>query len=87
MTAPYFLDIVGLSGQAHSDSVRLNGGIRYSVLPALTIDGFLTVRGIEGSTIDGAEFYDFVVNDLPNMNSRAKTFGIDWRLTLTRQCI
>ncbi|KAG1886423.1 uncharacterized protein F5891DRAFT_920842, partial [Suillus fuscotomentosus] len=44
--------------------VRLNGGIRYSVPPALTIDGFLTVRGIEGSTIDGAEFYDFVVNDV-----------------------
>ncbi|KAG2346613.1 hypothetical protein BDR05DRAFT_878106 [Suillus weaverae] len=37
------------------------------VLPALTIDGYMAVRVVEGS-IDGAEFYDFVVNDLPNMN-------------------
>ncbi|KAG2345952.1 hypothetical protein BDR05DRAFT_865518, partial [Suillus weaverae] len=56
-----------LSGQTPFDSVRLNRGIRYSVLPALTIDGYMAVRVVEGS-IDGAEFYDFVVNDLPNMN-------------------
>jgi transposase len=32
-----------LSGQFPFDSVRLNRGIRYSVLPALTIDGYMTV--------------------------------------------
>lgn len=57
-----------LSGQTPFDSVRLNRGIRYSVLPALTIDGYMAVRVVEGS-IDGAEFYDFVLNDvLPSMN-------------------
>ena len=43
--------------------VSLERGVRYSILPALTIDGYLAVRVVEGS-IDGAEFYDFVVNDV-----------------------
>jgi transposase len=41
----------------------LNRGIRYSILPALTVNGYLSVRVVEGS-INGAEFYDFVVNDV-----------------------
>jgi transposase len=41
-------------------------GIRYSILPALTLDGYIAVRVVEGS-IDGAEFYDFVVNDVVSM--------------------
>ncbi|TFK85593.1 hypothetical protein K466DRAFT_465892, partial [Polyporus arcularius HHB13444] len=41
---------------------------RYSVLPALTVDGILTVRVVRGS-VDGAEFYDWVISDLiPKMN-------------------
>ena len=43
-------------------------GIRYSILPALTLDGYIAVRVVEGS-IDGAEFYDFVVNDVVSMQS------------------
>jgi len=62
-----------LSGQFPFDSVRLNRGIRYSVLPALTIDGYMTVRVIEGS-IDGAEFYDFVVNDVASISFSVSEF-------------
>jgi transposase len=51
------------SGQAPVDNVSLNRGIRYSILPALTINGYMAVRVVEGS-IEGAEFYDFVLNDV-----------------------
>ena len=45
----------------------LNSGIQYSILPALTVNGYLSVRVVEGS-IDGAEFYDFVINDVVTLN-------------------
>jgi transposase len=38
-------------------------GTRYSILPAITINGYIAVRVIEGS-VDGAEFFDFVLDDL-----------------------
>jgi transposase len=38
-------------------------GVRYSLLPALALDGYLAARVVEGS-VDGAEFYDFVVTDV-----------------------
>ncbi|KAF8227720.1 hypothetical protein L208DRAFT_1102512, partial [Tricholoma matsutake] len=47
------------SGEDHFVEVTLDRGICYSILPALTIDGYLAVRVVEGS-IDGMEFYDFV---------------------------
>jgi transposase len=47
--------------------VSLDRGVRYSILPALTIDGYLAVRVVEGS-IDGAEFYDFFVNDVVSLS-------------------
>ncbi|KZS87010.1 hypothetical protein SISNIDRAFT_393689, partial [Sistotremastrum niveocremeum HHB9708] len=40
---------------------------RYSILPALTTDGFIATRIVPGS-VDGAEFFDFVVGELPKMN-------------------
>lgn len=43
--------------------VSLDRGVRYSILPALTTDGYIAVRVVEGS-IDGEEFFDFIVNDL-----------------------
>jgi hypothetical protein len=51
------------AGEKAIATVSLDRGIRYSILPALTIDGYLAVRAVEGS-IDGAEFFDFVVNDV-----------------------
>lgn len=42
-------------------------GTRYSILPAITINGYIAVRVIEGS-VDGAEFFDFVLDDLVNVN-------------------
>jgi transposase len=56
-----------IQGQPAIKNVSLNRGIRYSVLPALTIDGYMAVRAVEGS-IDGAEFYDFVLNDVVSLH-------------------
>ena len=44
-------------------TVSLDRGMRYSILPALTLDGYIAVRAVEGS-INGEEFFDFIVNDL-----------------------
>ena len=54
------------SGEDPFAEVSLDQGVRYSILPALTIDGYLAVRVVEGS-INGAEFYDFVVNDVVSL--------------------
>jgi len=43
-------------------------GTRYSILPAITVDGYVAVRVVEGS-VDGTEFFDFVLNDLVSMNA------------------
>ena len=51
------------SGQEAIHHVSLNCGVRHSILLALSLNGYMAVRVIEGS-IDGAEFYDFVVNDV-----------------------
>ena len=48
-------------------TVSLDRGIRYSILPALTLDGYIAIRVVEGS-INGEEFFDFVVNDLVYTN-------------------
>ena len=52
-----------LSGQDAIQHISLNRGVRYSILPALSLDGYMAVRIVKGS-IDGAEFYDFVVNEV-----------------------
>ena len=52
-----------LSGQDTVQHVSLNRGVWYSILPALSLDGYMAVRVVEGS-IDGVEFYDFVVNEV-----------------------
>ncbi|KAL1684457.1 hypothetical protein GGG16DRAFT_25050, partial [Schizophyllum commune] len=42
---------------------------RYSILPALTLDGYIACRVVEGS-VDGEEFFDFIITDvLPQMNA------------------
>jgi transposase len=38
-------------------------GERWSILPALTIKGYIAMRVVPGS-VDSTEFYDFVLNDL-----------------------
>jgi hypothetical protein len=55
----------GRAAQGGRSEVRFlhDQGIRYSVIPALTIDGYIAVRVVEDS-VDGAEFFDFVVNDV-----------------------
>jgi len=52
-----------LSGDDPVLSVSLDRGTRYSILPALTLDGYIAARAVEGS-INGEEFFDFIVNDL-----------------------
>jgi len=50
-------------GERPVTTESLDRGIRYSILPALTVNGYMSVRVVEGS-INGAEFYDFVINDV-----------------------
>lgn len=52
-----------ISGHRAIERTRLSRGIRYSILPALTIEGYAAVRVVEGS-VDSAEFFDFVLNDV-----------------------
>ena len=44
-------------------TVSLDKGTPYSILPALTLDGYIAVRAVE-SSVKGEEFFDFIVNDL-----------------------
>jgi transposase len=59
-------------GETPQESMVQDRGIRYSILPALTLDGYIAIRVVEGS-IDGAEFFDFVVNDVVSLC----TLGLD----------
>ena len=59
-----------IQGQHAIESASLNRGVRYSILPALTVDGYMAVRAVEGS-IDGAEFFDFVLNDVVSLRGYA----------------
>ena len=51
------------AGQPATQTVSLNRGQRYSILPALSLDGYMTVRVVEGS-VDSTEFFDFIVEDV-----------------------
>jgi hypothetical protein len=52
-----------LRGERPVIQESLDRGTQYSILPAITVDGYIAVRVVEGS-IDGAGFFDFVLNDL-----------------------
>ena len=56
-----------------SATAPLERGTRYSILPALTVDGYITciaARAVEGSIqVDGLEFFDFVVEDVVSSSS------------------
>lgn len=49
------------SGQ--TSDVDINRGQRYSILPALAVDGYIACRVVKGS-VKGPEFFDFIVNDV-----------------------
>ena len=57
-----------VAGSRASAMAPLERGTRYSILPALTVDGYIAVRAVEGS-IDGLEFFDFVVEDVVGPSS------------------
>lgn len=57
-----------VAGSRASAVAPLERGIRYSILPALTVDGYIAARAVEGS-IDGLEFFDFVVEDVVGSSS------------------
>lgn len=67
------------SGRDPVNRTSLSKGVRYSVLPALSLQGYLAVRVVEGS-IDSAEFFDFVLNDVVSVLSCIL------RLSLLDQC-
>jgi hypothetical protein len=45
----------------------LDQGTWYTILPVITVNSYVAARVIEGS-VDGAEFFDFVLNDLVSTN-------------------
>ena len=51
------------SGEDAVIQVSLDCSVQYSILPALTTDGYIAVCAVEGS-IDSEVFFDFIVNDL-----------------------
>lgn len=52
-----------LPGQTPEMFVNYNRGERWSILPALTLDGYIALRVVPDS-VDSIEFYDFVLNDV-----------------------
>ena len=66
-----------IKGQHAIENVSLNRGIRYSILPALTVDGYMAVRVVKGS-IDGAEFFDFILNDVVSLHGYVLIFAYDF---------
>ncbi|KAL5534821.1 hypothetical protein ACEPAG_1285 [Sanghuangporus baumii] len=62
----YGRSILGKAAEFSAPFVR---GQCYSMIAALTVDGYMNTRVVEGS-VDGDEFQDFIANDvLPRMNS------------------
>lgn len=55
------------SGQCACEARTFVRGVRYSILPALSVEGILTVRVVRGS-VDGLEFYNWVVSDLVSLS-------------------
>jgi len=52
-----------VSGKRAVQQYPQKRGQRYSLIPALSLDGYLAVRVVSGS-VNGVEFYDFIVNDI-----------------------
>ena len=42
----------------------------------LTVKGYIAARAVEGSSIDGGEFYDFIANDVVGPLNFALTFEL-----------
>lgn len=55
------------AGERAVEAASTNRGVRYSILPALSLDGILTVRVVRGS-VDSLEFLDWVIMDLVRRN-------------------
>ncbi len=51
------------TGERACEVRSFNRGICHSILPTLSLDGFLTIHVVRGS-VDGEEFYDWVIKDL-----------------------
>jgi hypothetical protein len=56
----YRCSVVGTHATISANFVR---GERYSLVAALSLDGYEAVRAVPGS-VDGEEFLDFIVNDV-----------------------
>lgn len=50
-------------GQRAEISAPFIRGVRYSLVAALSLDGYMTQRVVEGS-VDGQEFFDFIVEEV-----------------------
>lgn len=55
-----------VSGQRAVSHESFARGIRYSLVAALTMDGYMTMRAVEGS-VNGDEFFDFIVEEVVSL--------------------
>lgn len=63
-----------MAGERAVEMASLNRGVRYSILPALSLNGLLTVRVVRGS-VNSLGFYDWVVSDLVRTSSYESLMG------------
>lgn len=52
-----------IEGERATEIADFDRGQRWSIVPALSLDGYIALRVVPGS-VDGGEFFDFVVNDV-----------------------
>lgn len=54
------------SGHRAVDSQPFERGVRWSILPVMNMNGYMTTRFIEGA-VDGETFFDFIVEDVVSL--------------------
>lgn len=57
-----------MKGMSPEEVFNYDRGERWSILPALAVDGYLKLRVVEGS-VDGSEFADFIINDVVRLRT------------------
>ena len=62
------------SGMPAPASAQFVRGERYSLLAAMSVDGYVSTRVVEGS-VDTAEFFDFLVGDVVRTLFRHASFA------------
>jgi len=63
------------SGMRAPSSAKFVRGERYSLLAAMSVDGYVSTRVVEGS-VDTAEFFDFIVGEVVRISLHLSSFTL-----------